>query len=57
MSKTFTAACRDFFGFLPDQKLSEFAAELKQVTPQDKKDIHEGFKAIGIDCDPPQGVA
>ena len=57
MSKTFTAACKDFFGFKDGQKLSEFAAELKALTPEDKQDIFEGFKAIGIECEPPQRAA
>jgi len=52
-TKSFTAACREFFGFKPGQTLAGFAEELRALTPKDKADIYEGFKAIGIQCDPP----
>ena len=47
--KSFTAVCREFFGFKEGQTLTEFGAELKQLTHKDKLEIAEGLRAIGYD--------
>jgi len=47
---TFVAACRQFFGMLPNETLQEFVAELKALTPQDKLDLIEMFKSVGINA-------
>jgi hypothetical protein len=44
---SFTAAVRDFFGFLPGQTIGEFAAELKKLTADDRTEITIGLKAVG----------
>lgn len=50
---SFTQACRTFFGFQPDQKLSGFAAEIKALSHKDKVEIADGLRKAGIDCDDP----
>lgn len=50
---TFTAACRQFFGFLPGQGLSQFAAELKALTHEDKQQLAAGLREVGLDCADP----
>jgi hypothetical protein len=47
---TFVAACREFFGKLPHQTLQDFAAELKQLTPDDKAELVILFRNVGIDA-------
>lgn len=47
---TFVQACREFFGKLPNQTLQEFAAELRQLTPEDKAEMVILFRGIGIDA-------
>ena len=47
--KSFTAVCREFFGFKEGQTLTEFGAELKTLTHADKLEIAEGLRAIGYD--------
>lgn len=54
MSKSFAAACREFFGLRPGTGLSDFAAELKALTIDDKKDIAAGLRAIGMDVEEPR---
>jgi len=53
MAQSFTAACKTFFGFREDQKISDFAAELRELSPADKLEIAEGLRAVGIDCEDP----
>ena len=36
---TFTRAVRDFFGMRPNQTLTEFAAELKELTSADRVEL------------------
>jgi len=43
----FVGACKDFFGFKPEQGLKDFADELKQLTPKDRADIQAGLEANG----------
>jgi hypothetical protein len=47
---SFVAACRQFFGLLPNQTLMEFANELRQLTPNDKAELIQLFRTIGIDA-------
>lgn len=49
MSKptTFTAAMKDFFGLLPEQKLMEFAAELKTLSAEDREYFRKGLVQNG----------
>ena len=49
IKQQFTTACLKFFGKKPDQSLTEFAAELKQLTDQDRDDLRAMFKDIGIE--------
>lgn len=37
-----------------DQTLKEFLAEVKQLTAQDKQDLHAALVAEGITCEPPK---
>lgn len=53
MSRSFVAACKEFFGFKPGQTLSEFSGEIKALTHNDKMEIAAGLRNIGIDCDDP----
>lgn len=45
------AQCLIFFGLREGQR--NFLAELHQLTAADKKDIFDGFKKLGLECDPP----
>lgn len=40
---TFTAAMKDFFGLLPDQKLMDFASELKTLDAADREYFRKGL--------------
>jgi hypothetical protein len=54
----FVKAVKEFFGLLPGQTLLQFGAELKALTYEDKQEIAQGLRAIGIDCaDPDQAKA
>ncbi len=48
VDKTFMVACKQHFGLTKTQKLSDFVKELKQLTDDDRADLKEDFKAIGI---------
>ena len=43
----FMAACRDYFGMLPGQTLTEFSAECKKLTEKDKAEISAGLIEVG----------
>lgn len=47
---TFISACRKFFGIKDGQTLQQFASEIKELTAQDKLDLIEMFKTVGIDA-------
>jgi len=47
---TFIAACKTFFGLLPGETLQEFVSEIKALTPNDKLELIELFKTVGIDA-------
>lgn len=53
---SFVAACKNFFGFKEGQTLSEFGAELKQLTHEDKMEIAKGLRDAGVDCEDPHPV-
>lgn len=61
MSRTsFVKAMKDFFGLLPGQTVSQFAAELKALSHEGKLDFAAGLRACGIDCadpEPPKAAA
>jgi len=44
--KSFIAACREYFEFLPGQKLGEFAAEVGALTYAEKVEIAEGMRKV-----------
>jgi hypothetical protein len=46
-SMSFVMACNSFFG-RGNKTLQEFNAELKALTPKDRADLANDFKAIGI---------
>lgn len=50
----FVTQCKEFFGMKPNETIGEFAKEIKELTDQDKMEIFEGFKKIGIECEPPR---
>lgn len=43
---SFTKACKEYFGTKPGQKLTEFAAELKALTPEDKAEMAFGLSDV-----------
>lgn len=42
-SGSFIAACKDYFGLLPDESSMQFAQEVKQLTDIDRAEIKEGL--------------
>jgi hypothetical protein len=51
----FVKAMKDYFGLLPDQSTIQFGAELRALSPEEKRDIARGLRSAGIDCaDPDQ---
>ena len=48
----FTAGCLKFFGKRPNQTNMEFMAEMRELTPEDRKDLTEMFKTVGYDIIP-----
>lgn len=49
IQKSFVAACKDYFGFLPDQSLLQFRDELQKLTPEDKEYFKREFKTISVE--------
>ena len=49
------ARCIEFFGPLPDQSSEEFAAELKRLTQEDKRDPAELFSTADMPTAMPMG--
>lgn len=47
---SFVGACREFFGIKSGQTLQEFAAELRQLTPEDKAEMVQLFRQVGLDA-------
>ena len=50
---SFVSACKEYFGFKPGQKLSDFAAEIKALSASDKVEIADGLRNAGFDCEDP----
>lgn len=44
---TFIVACREFFGMKPGQTLQDFAKEIRELTPDDRKEFQEMFLSVG----------
>ncbi len=53
---TFMAACRDFFGLKPGQTSLEFGKEIKELTPEDRKEISAGLTNLGYEIIAAPGV-
>ena len=54
MSKSFTAAMKEFFGFRTGTSVTEFAKELKELSYPEKQEFHRMLvEQAGIECDPP----
>jgi hypothetical protein len=52
-TKTFASAMREFFGFRPGDGLTQFHAELKALSYDDKMYYAQGLRAVGVDCADP----
>jgi hypothetical protein len=50
----FSARCKWFFGFLPEQNITGFMAELKALTWADKLEFHELFNKAGMPTSMPK---
>jgi hypothetical protein len=48
---------KNFFGLLPGQSISGFAAELKALSLEEKLEFHRMLNAAGYECDPPSAPA
>ena len=48
----FSAACLKFFGKKPNQSNTEFMVEMRQLTDDDKHELAEMFKTVGINITP-----
>jgi len=46
---SFTAACKDYFGYKPGQTLGEFMNEVKELTPEDRVYFTKLFPSVGIE--------
>lgn len=46
---SFTKACADYFGRQPNQNLSEFMAEIKALTPDDRTYFRREFLKVGYE--------
>ena len=49
IKQTFAVACKQFFGLRPGTTTSDFMAEMKALTPQDKLDLRAEFLKVGIE--------
>jgi hypothetical protein len=54
MSVTFSRAIVEYFGKKPGQTLSEFTAELKALTPEDRAYFVKEFAKVGIEVEVPK---
>lgn len=50
MKKAFIVACKEFFGFLPDQTLMQFKDEVNKLTPADRVEIAAGL-SVALGCE------
>ena len=46
---SFTAACKDFFGYQTGQTLGEFMAEVKELTTADREYFKKEFVKVGYE--------
>jgi len=46
---SFTAACKQYFGYKQGQTLGEFMNEVKELTPSDRLYFIKLFPSIGIE--------
>ena len=46
---TLTKALKDYFGYKPNQNLTEFMGEIKQLTPEDKAYFKREFAKVGYE--------
>ena len=44
----FVVACKMFFGFKEGQKPSDFAAEIRELTAEDRAELTQHFTALGM---------
>lgn len=49
---SFMGACKDFFGFHPDQPALAFAKEIKALPNPDRVEIADGLTKNGYNIDP-----
>lgn len=47
--KTFVTAMKDHFGFKPGQTLSQFSAEIKELSDEDRAYFKAEFLKIGVE--------
>lgn len=50
--KSFTKACMDFFGKLPNQTTQNFAIEIKTALVADRPGWEKLFAEIGVELEP-----
>lgn len=48
VAKNFTIRTKEYFGLKKDQNNTQFAGELKELTPKDKLMLAEGFEAMDL---------
>lgn len=56
----FVKAMKEVFGLLPGQTITQFGAELKALSYEEKFDFANGLRALGIECaypEPPKAAA
>lgn len=46
---SFIAACKEYFGFLPGQKLMDFKHEIEKLTADDRAYLSKEFVKVGYD--------
>lgn len=46
---TLTKALKDYFGYRPGQNLTDFMAEIKALTPEDKSYFKREFLKVGYE--------
>lgn len=55
--QSFVSACKAYFGLKPGQKLSEFGDEIKALSHEDKMQLADGLRQVGVNCADPLPVA
>lgn len=46
---SFAKACKEYFGMKPGQTLSDFLAELKELTEKDREELKAMFPSVGYE--------